>query len=64
MIQGIASVIKGTAILITIMLLFSITWYMLWVKPRSEVFAQIMDCMEDGSQEEYDRCFEHLKPRD
>ena len=62
MFKGFVVVTKGAAIMLAVILIFAITWYMLVVKPRDEVFAQIMDCMEDNSQSEYDRCVDHLRP--
>ena len=62
MFKGFAEVTKGAAAMIAVVLIFSITWYMLYVKERDEVFAQIMLCMEDDSREEYDRCVKHLRP--
>jgi|TARA_R110001583_G_scaffold16234_5_gene66162 hypothetical protein len=62
MFKGFAEVTKGAAAIVAVTLIFSITWYMLYVKERDEVFAQIMLCMEDDSRQEYDRCVEHLRP--
>lgn len=36
-------------------------WWMFYIHPRDQFLGQVMTCMADGSQAEYDRCAELVR---
>ena len=46
----------GGCLLILLFLVGAVAWGFLYVGPNDRHLNAVMDCMEDGSRAEYDRC--------
>ena len=52
----------GIAAFATVVLVMSVAWYNLWVKPRDQMIAEIITCTDgDRSIEAYENCITKLR---
>ena len=50
------------AIFATVVLVMSVTWYNMWMKPRDQMIAEIITCTDgDRSKEAYENCLAKLR---
>ena len=52
---------KDSVIVLVIGVIMAMVWYVMWVQPRDDFNHSVLECMEDMSEESYNRCTEKVR---
>ena len=48
--------LKESVTLFVVFAVLAVGWYVFWVQPREDFLNAVMDCMEDSTEEAYNKC--------